>query len=218
MRRTKQSIFVVMTIGFLGCSPTESPQKTPDYPQGAVMPPEQQPPAPTDPTANPDSSNDAPEISRSVGSAGGVVVLWPRIVLTRQGPSKPDDATRELAKSLQVRLADLVRSAASGKNVDVRPEPERVCPRSGCTAASVGVLFAKAGEGCAAVALVSPPGKSPARLVPWLGAATLSKDSVAFREQAEEAVRVKDFSTCSALSTEKDHDADVVAAIKGAVK
>lgn len=199
------------------CSPSETSDKAPDYPQGAVMPPER-PASSNDVASGTDSSNDAPEISRSSGVAGGVVVLWPRIVLTRQGASKPDDATRELAKSLQSRLADLVKSAVPGKNVDVRPEPERVCPRAGCNAATVGVLFAKAGEGCAAVALVSAPGKSPARLVPWLGAAKLSKDNVPFREQAEEAVRVTDFSRCTALAEEKDRDGDVTTAIKSATK
>jgi hypothetical protein len=145
-------------------------------------------------------------------------VLWPRIVLTRQGPAKPDDSTREFARGLQSRLADLARSAAPGKKIEVRPDPERVCPRSGCNAATIGVLFAKAGEGCAAVALVSAPGKSPSRLVPWLGAAKIARDTVPFREQAEEAVRVTDFSSCSTLSSEKDHDADVQSALKDALK
>lgn len=197
----------------VACSPSEPPP--PDYPQGAVPLPEK-PPAPAeDPGA---STADAPEISRSVGVPSGVVVLWPRIVLTRQGPGKPDDATRELARGLQARIADLAKGAAAGKNVDVRPEPERVCPRSGCTAASVGILLAKAGDGCAAVAMVSAPGTSPAKLVPWLGSARLTSDTVAFRAQAEEAVRVTDFSKCATLASEKDHDADVQAAIKGAVK
>jgi hypothetical protein len=199
------------------CSPSESEQKAPDYPQGAVPLAEKPTPAQSD-RGGDMSAGDAPEISRSVGVASGVVVLWPRIVLTRQGLGKPDDATRELARSLQARMADLVRSAAPGKNVDVRPEPERVCPRSGCTAASIGVLFAKAGDGCAAVALVSSPGQSPAKLVPWLGAARLTTDTVPFRQQAEEAVRVTDFSRCSAIAGEKDHDADVQNAIKAAAK
>jgi hypothetical protein len=199
------------------CAPSESEQKAPDYPQGAVPLAEKPIATQSDPGGDV-SSSDAPEISRSVGAAGGVVVLWPRIVLTRQGSGKPDDATRELARGLQARVAELVRSAAPGKNIDVRPEPERVCPRSGCTAASVGLLFAKAGDGCAAVALVSAPGQSPAKLVPWLGAARLTSDSVPFRKQAEEAVRVTDFSRCSALAGEKDHDADVQAAVKGAAK
>jgi hypothetical protein len=207
---------VITALSMVGCSPSEASDKPPDYPQGAVLPPEK-PVAPDD-VGGGDSSQDAPEISRSVGVAGGAVVLWPRVVLTRQGPSKPDDATRELARGLQSRMADLVKSAAGGKNVDVRPEPERVCPRAGCTAASVGILFAKAGEGCAAVALVSAPGKSPARLVPWLGAAKFSKDIVPFREQAEEAVRVTDFSKCTTLSEEKDRDGDVANAIKAAMK
>ena len=200
------------------CSPSEPPP--PDYPQGAVPLPEKAP-APVQDSQDPapgTSSGDAPEISRSPGVPSGVVVLWPRIVLTRQGAGKPDDATRELARSLQARVADLVRSASPGKNVDVRPEPERVCPRSGCTAASVGILFAKAGEGCAAVALVSAPGTSPAKLVPWLGAARLTSDTVPFRAQAEEAVRITDFSKCTGLAGEKGHDADVQTAVKGAVK
>lgn len=215
MPRGASFVSFLVAMGASACSPTEPATKAPDYPQGAVVPAENA--ASSDPASGGDTSNDAPEISRSVGVAGGVVILWPRIVLTRQGPSKPDDATRELAKSLQARVADLVKSAVPGRSVDVRPEPERVCPRSGCTAATVGVLFAKAGDGCAAVALVSSPGKSPARLVPWLGAATLTRDSVPFREQAEEAVRVKDFSRCSELSGEKDRDADVIAAVKNAV-
>lgn len=211
--RSQSLLSLAVAVSTFACSPSEPPP--PDYPQGAVPLPEKPPAAADDPGA---SSADAPEISRSVGAPSGVVVLWPRIVLTRQGPGKPDDATRELARGLQARIAGLVKSAAAGKNVDVRPEPERVCPRSGCTAASVGILFAKAGEGCAAVAMVSAPGTSPAKLVPWLGSAKLTSDSVAFRGQAEEAVRVTDYSNCASLATEKDHDADVQNAIKGAIK
>jgi hypothetical protein len=213
-----RSLFALsLVVTTAACSPSESEQKAPDYPQGAVPLAEKPATTQNDPGAEA-ASNDAPEISRSVGVPSGVVVLWPRIVLTRTGPGKPDDATRELARGLQARVADLVRSAVPGKNVEVRPEPERVCPRSGCTAASVGILFAKAGEGCAAVALVSPPGQSPAKLVPWLGAARLTSDTVPFRQQAEAAVRVTDFSQCSTLASEKDHDADVQNAIKSAVK
>jgi len=206
---------LAVTASMFACSPSEPPP--PDYPQGAVPLPEK-PPASANEPAGEAPSADAPEISRSVGVPSGIVVLWPRIVLTRQGTGKPDDPTRELARSLQTRVADLVKSAVPGKNVDVRPEPERVCPRSGCTAASIGVLFAKAGDGCAAVAMVSAPGTSPAKLVPWLGAARLTSDTVPFRAQAEEAVRVTDFSKCTSLSGEKDHDADLQAAIKNAVK
>jgi hypothetical protein len=213
--RTHWLVSLLVAASTFACSPSEPPP--PDYPQGAVPLPEK-PPASEDDHSSEASSTDAPEISRSVGVPSGVVVLWPRIVLTRQGPGKPDDATRELARGLQSRVADLVKSAVPGKNVDVRPEPERVCPRNGCTAASVGILFAKAGEGCAAVALVSAPGTSPAKLVPWLGGARLTQDSVPFRQQAEEAVRVTDFSKCASLAGEKDHDADVQAAIKGSVK
>src|SRR5687767_13129738 len=77
---------------------------------------------------------DAPEISRSVGTENAIVVMWPRIVLSRSGPSKPDDEMRAVAGRLQTRLAELARRAAGGKKVELRPEPERVCPRSGCKA------------------------------------------------------------------------------------
>ena len=179
-------------------------------PPAPVAPP---PPAATgDPAA--ETSGDAPEISRSVGEAGGVVVLWPRIVLAR-GSAGPDAETRALAGRVQQRLAEVARRAAPGKPVDVRPEPERVCPRSGCKAASVGALLTRAGSGCAVLALVSAPGQSPQRIVPWFADVTLDADSVGFREHAEKVVRVRDQGACAALP---DALSAGEAAIESAVK
>src|SRR4051812_28885981 len=45
-----------------------------------------------------DHANDTPEISRSRGTAGGVVVLWPRIVPRSEDPAVLDLATRIQAK------------------------------------------------------------------------------------------------------------------------
>lgn len=144
------------------------------------------------------ASGDAPEISRSPGKAGGVVVLWPRIVLPRNSP-EPDAETRALAQRIQDRLAAIVRRAAAGRDVDVRPEPERVCPRQGCQAASVGALVTKAGGGCAVLALVSDAGQAPARIVSWFGTVKLDSDHVPFREHAEKRVKVTDYGSCASL-------------------
>src|SRR5258708_37593206 len=110
------------------------------------------------------SSGDAPEIRRSVGVDGGVVVLWPRI----PGSAKDPDA-RQIAAKIQKRLAAIVQRALPGRPIDVRPEPERVCRRSGCAALAVGAVLSKEGGGCAVTATVSAPGASPARLLAWVG-------------------------------------------------
>jgi hypothetical protein len=192
----------------LSCSSTakERPYKSGDDP------PQTQLPAGTEPIAVKDEA-DAPEISRSVGSENGVVVMWPRIVQSRSGPPKPDDETRAVAGRLQSRIADLVRKSAAGKTVDVRPEPERVCPRAGCKAMTVGVLLARAGKGCAAAALISGPGTAPARIVPWLGSITANRASVPFREPPESAVDVKDYLPCASVATAAGADDDVTKAI-----
>jgi hypothetical protein len=150
------------------------------------------------PAGSPVASGDAPEISRSPGKPGGVLVLWPRIVLPSSSPG-PDAETRALAQKLQDRLATIARRAAAGRDVDVRPEPERVCPRQGCQAASVGALVTKAGGGCAVLALVSGAGQVPARIVPWFGAVKLDSDQVPFREHAEKNVKVTDYGACTSL-------------------
>jgi len=151
----------------------------------------------TSPGAPP--GQDAPEISRSVGTPGGVLVLWPRIVVPRGGPAKPDTETVALAGRMQQRLAVLAKRARPGAAIEVRPEPERVCPRKGCQAMSIGLLLTRAGAGCAAIALVSGPGTAPAELVPWAGEVRLSASSVPFREPPERALGVTDYVRCSDL-------------------
>lgn len=142
---------------------------------------------------------DAPEISRSVGKPGGAVVLWPRIVL-QQGETKPDAATRDQARQVQTKLAELARSAFASRSVDVRPEPERVCPQNGCESVSVGALFAKVGKGCSVVVLTSQPGRSAATPVPWVGRVTLKSPSVPFREHPERHLGFPDLARCDDLA------------------
>lgn len=220
----------LVLVALLACNsstskPAEDPEPTPAPPARTAAPIVQQeytPPAAA--TAQPAAtesaaaaSNDAPEISRSAGVQGGAVVLWPRIVLPRDA-GKPDLETLKLAARAQSRLADVARKVLGNVNIDMRPEPERVCPKQGCKGVSLGILFAKAGGGCSLFALVSGPGASPQRIVPWSpGAVKLTQDSVGFREPAEKVVKVTDYATCAKLPDDlAAKDADVEAAIRTA--
>src|SRR5690606_23761451 len=92
-------------------------------------------------------SQDGPEISRSVGEEGGLVVFWPRVI-----PRTDDAAIRGHAAKLQERLVAIAKKKYKSK-IDVRPEPERVCPQRGCDAATLGVLLTHRDGGCTATAL-----------------------------------------------------------------
>jgi len=199
----------------MGCASTASERpshSSDDLPASAAPAP-----APQGAPAQPSGEADAPEISRSVGAEGGIVLLWPRIVGERSRGAQPDAETRALAGRLQARLGELVGRALPNRPVDVRPEPERVCPRGGCKGASVGVLLARAGSGgCAAVALVSGPGPTAARLVPWIGRIELTANVVPFRAPPESAIEVQDYVRCAKLLDDRSRDADVEKAIAGA--
>lgn len=134
------------------------------------------------------SESDA-RVSSSAGEEGGVVVLWPRII------GEGDDA----AALIQQRLREIAERVLPGHPVDVRPAPERVCPQSGCRGISLGALLIATAEGCASVALVSPPGQSAAKLVPWSGFVTLQSSEVPFREPPESHVHVGDFVPCDGI-------------------
>jgi hypothetical protein len=115
------------------------------------------------------------------------------------GPRDGASSATEIARGLQQRLASVAKQVAKERPIDVRPAPERVCPRSGCAATSLGVLLAVAGKGCAAVALVSAKGPSSAELVPWGGVVELRSSSVPFREPPEASVSVSDYVPCETL-------------------
>jgi hypothetical protein len=157
------------------------------------------------------SSPDAPEISRSVGQQGGFVLLWPRVL------PKGDAAARDYASRLQQQLRSIVEKASPGKPVDIRPDPERSCPREGCAATGVSFVFTRDGTSCAAVALVTRPGTSPTQLVPWIGKVRLKQTSVPFREPPEPQISVDDFVECSKLAEKASaSEADLIAAIRSA--
>ena len=73
-------------------------------------------------------------------------------------------------QQLQQKMKQLVEKALPGRPVDVRPAPERVCPKAGCDAMSINVLFTRQNNSCVAVALINGVQLSgvPAWLA-WLG-------------------------------------------------
>jgi hypothetical protein len=126
--------------------------------------------------------------------------------------------TREIAAALQQRLRTILERTFPGKPVDVRPEPERVCPRAGCIAFTVGVLLHRNQAGCVAIALVSGPGTSSAKLVPWGGNVRLRSNVVPFREPPETQITVTDYLRCNEfLGHEQltEREGEVIAAIRG---
>ena len=160
----------------------------------------------------PSIAGDAPEISRSTGVEGGVIVFWPRII-----PRSETVNTRALAKKIQTRLKALVAQALPGRPLDVRPEPERVCPQAGCQAMTVGVLLARKGSGCIVVALLSRPGKALTRLVPWVGKVKLKQEWVPFREAPESFLTIKDFAPCDQVMAQLPaNESQIIKMIKDA--
>lgn len=207
---------VAAALGLCGCGSSKKPAQTegegaaPDATAAATATPTAEATASAAASAAPAQDKDAPEISRSGGEEGGVVVFWPRVT-----PRTDDPATRELAGKVQGKLVELVKKAAPKRARDVRPEPERVCQRSGCAAMTVGVVLVSQDKGCAVVALVSGPGTAPAKLVPWAGAIELKAQEVPFREPPESEITVKDMAPCDKLLDQLSKgDAAVVKAIK----
>ncbi|TNF36103.1 MAG: hypothetical protein EP329_05535 [Deltaproteobacteria bacterium] len=152
-----------------------------------------------------------PRVSHSRGESGGIVLLWPRVY--------PSDLTQEMrpeATALQRRLLALIERELPGRPVDVRPEPERVCPADGCLGTSVGVLLVRVKGGCAAVLQVGRPGREPTKLEVWAGVMSIALQ-VPFREPPESYVKVRDFVPCGELVTRSSaREASVVRAIQDA--
>lgn len=135
----------------------------------------------------------SPEISKSRGEPGGIVLLYPRII-----PSSERERLRGPAKALQERLFAMLKQRFPDRPIDVRPEPERVCMKTGCLADSVGVLIAAREDNCVAVAIVSQAGISPQKLMPWAGRVTTALQ-VPFREPPESSLQIHEFVPCEDL-------------------
>ena len=171
----------------LACSVSTVPRK----PLPSERPDETRPPgAPV----HYEHAEDAPEISRAAGAEGAVVILWPRIVPKSDTPEALDLATR-----LQSRLR-LMASNAGAKEVDVRPAPERVCPRpSGCRGPSVGAVLSIKDKACAVAIVLGPAGPSNVDLLPLAGSFEFKAASVPFREPPESFVTITEFAKCDDL-------------------
>jgi hypothetical protein len=187
----------------LACAPKASSLSDPDAPAQAQ---------PAEGTPAVSGSSD-PRVSRSAGEAGGVVVLFPRII-----PAEAFDSTRMIAGLVQQRAQELVERTLAGRPIDVRPEPERTCPKAGCAAVALGVLIVRQGDGCAVVGFVMPPGTSdPTTLVPWTGDLTLKQTTIPFRAYPESEVVVSDYGPCDDLpGSLGEHEAEVAAALTAA--
>jgi hypothetical protein len=135
-----------------------------------------------------------PRISSSAGEAAGIVVLWPRVV-----SAAGSDALKEQMGALQARLLQISQRAFPGAPIDVRPEPQRTCPKQGCAGVALGALVLHVGGGCAILALVSQPGPQQTFIVPWSGKVALKQKSVAFRKPPEDQVKIQDMIPCAEI-------------------
>ena len=150
-----------------------------------------------------------PQISHSKGQAGGVVLLYPRII-----PSSLAEENSPLASQIQQHVKTSIERALPGRPIDVRPRPERVCPQDGCDGMPINVLFNRNGNSCIVVALIGTPGSNPIKLMPWAGAVEFKSDTVPHRDPPENQVVIKDFVPCDAvIQAMTDNDSFVEAAI-----
>jgi len=224
------SATLAMALAMVHCAPATSGQPGPGAPGpgggpgpstpatgpslAATTAPPGPGPATTPPPATTAETLEERHVSKSPGVVGGVTILWPRII-----PRDIVDENRGLAAALQQQMKLMVEKHLPGRAIDFRPEPERVCPKTGCTGVSVGLLLSRQGQGCLVLALVSRPGASPTRIVPWVGKVQLRADTVGFREWPESQITVADYIPCSSLLTTMDaQEAAIAAALKAAAQ
>lgn len=215
MRITLRSLPAVLTASFLWSC--DQPSSTPPDSTGPSLSATQNttPPPPTTPPPAPGpETTEERHVSKSPGAPGGVTLLWPRII-----PRDIVDQNRDLAAALQARMKTIVEKHLPGRTIDYRPEPERVCPKNGCAGVSVGLLLSRKDQGCLVLALISRPGTSPTRIVPWVGKVQLRADTVGFREWPESQITVADYVPCNSLLTTMDaQEAAVGEALKAAAQ
>jgi len=239
MLKSSSLAALVLAAAGLACSPTTTTQTTPPDNTGTAGtgPTLGSPPADgagTDPAANPagqtststvpgptpgavaggrdDSRFLGAEISHSKGVAGGVVVLWPRII-----PASIAEENTQLAAQLQAKVKSVVERALPGRPIDLRPKPERVCPKAGCDAISINVLFTRTSSACMALAIINAPGTSPTKLMPWGGTVELKSDTIQFRDMPENFVKIKDYVPCDQLvASMAEADQFIEAALRAA--
>lgn len=151
---------------------------------------------------------DDPRVSRSAGEEGGVVVLYPRVM------GLPEDAPARL----QAHMVALVRRIFPNRPIDVRPDPERVCPRDGCLGPSLGALLVAQNGTCATVAVIGNPGRGEHALIRWSGRLTVRDRVIPFREPPESHVTLQEATRCADLEAElAEEDYAVEEALRRAI-
>jgi hypothetical protein len=146
-----------------------------------------------------DHSKDPPNIARSKGHRGGLIVLWPRVV-----PASAAAANHEVVAKVQERLVLLAKRVAGARHIDMRPEPETTCPPDGCDASSISALVYAGDGACALVALIGGPKKAPVNVMQWVGREDIASPTAGFGDAPESLVKVKQFVGCDELL--KGHD------------
>ncbi len=129
-------------------------------------------------------------VSTSAGEEGGVVVLFPRVM----GIPGDEPAT------LQQHMVEVAQRVFPDRPIDVRPDPERVCPRRGCRGVSLGALLVVQNGQCATVGIIGGPGPTDLRLTRWSGRLILRTQTIPFREPPESYVTLQDASPCELLT------------------
>lgn len=149
-------------------------------------------------------------VSRSGGEAGGLVVFWPRVI-----PRSDDPDVSALAGQVQGKLVELAKATYPDRPIDVRPEPERVCPREGCAAATFGAMLVHNDGKCIVVALSSPAGTEPTELAAWAGDVDFKQASVPFREHPEDHIVTRGYVPCDELlQSMAGNDESIVGALR----
>ena len=123
------------------------------------------------------------------------MVLWPRVI-----PRSNSKTAQAAAWVVQQDMKRIASEVLPGRPIDVRPEPERVCPQAGCKGVVLGAVVVHNGDACIAVATISGPGRSAQTLVPWAGQVDLKQLTVPFREPPESFLTIRDFAKCSMLT------------------
>lgn len=201
--------------------PVLGPVSNAPTPAGSAAAPAGQPAEPaaaptgsTNPILAEPETTEEKHISKSLGEPDGLLIFWPRII-----PRDIVDQNHELAAALQRHTRTVVQRNLPARSLDIRPEPERVCPQGGCKAPSIGLLLSRKQQGCLVLALIAKPGESATKIVPWAGDVRLKADTVAFREYPEMQITVADYVPCTSLLSKMDeNEAVVIRALKEAMQ
>ncbi len=140
-------------------------------------------------SANVVIDEDDARVSRSAGEEGGVVVLFPRVMGLPGGE----------AAALQAHMVELAQRVFPNRPMDVRPDPERVCPRTGCQGVALGALLVSQNGNCVVVGVVGAPGQTDLTLTRWAGNLTVRDQTIPFRDPPESHVTVHDMIACDSL-------------------